>query len=240
MQRREIVIKVLLILLSGTMAAAASAGALEIDMTVSEDSLLSEYSATFFRPDQDNLCFVNASGDTLCFSDSISMGDESLWASHELCGYLPDENFFTVRILGFEYSLFLLVNVHSGWSTFALSPPVQSPDGERLLCACNSPIGYSFYEIGIQIFRIEADSLVMEFSGTNCDWYPERVRWLSDNEVAYSRLPLFPSDPALEGGTICLDSAGNWIPNQPDHWSSANRDGVEVFQWVEDLYLNHP
>ncbi len=45
---------------------------------------------------------------------------------------------------------------------------------------------------------------------------------------------------ALDGGTIGLDIADNWILNQPDHWDSANRDGVQVFQWVEDLYLTYP
>ncbi|MCK5037199.1 MAG: hypothetical protein KAS73_14980 [Candidatus Sabulitectum sp.] len=193
------------LLLLATVFAVESAGisntALENDMTASEDSLLSEYSAMVFRPDPESLCFVLSSGDTLCISNSIS----SMYAVHKLCGYLPDANYFTVDIFGFEYSLFLLINCNSGYRTFAVSPPVQSPDGNRLLCAWRSPIG-NFYENGIQIFRIEGDSLVMEFSGTCYNWCTERVRWLSDTAVAYSRLPLFPSefpsDSTLDGAPL--------------------------------------
>ncbi len=198
-------------------------------MTASEDSLLSEYSTMVFRPDPESLCFVLSSGDSLCISNSIS----SMYADHKLCGYLPDANYFTVRKFGLECSFFLLINCSSGHRTLALSPPVQSPDGNRLLCAWSSPRGCSFYRNGIQIFRIEGDSLVMEFSGLDCRWYPERVRWLSDTAVAYSRLPWYPSDfPAdstLDGGTINLDAASNWILKHPEHWSSAYRGGIELF-----------
>lgn len=214
-------------------SAGTSNSALKNDMTVSEDSLLSEYSTMVFRPDPYNLCFVLGSGDTLCLCDSVSFGDESVWAPHKLCGYLPDVNYFAVHKFGLEYSLFLLINCSSGHRTLAVSPPVQSPDGNRLLCAWSSPGSRSFHLNGIQIFRIEGDSLVMEFSGLDCRWYPERVRWLSDAAVAYSRLPWYPSefppDSTLEGGTIALDAASNWTLKQPDHWSRAYRGGVQVF-----------
>ena len=233
-QGRGIVIKTLICLLWGTMIAVGSASAsycaLETDMVIPEDTLLSEYSEVVSRPDPDSLFFVLDSGDTLALSNSNAV--------HTLCGYQPDVNYFTVNVFGFEYSLFMLVNCNNGSKFFAVSPPIQSPDGQRLLCAWSSPAGYSFYQNGIQIFRLEEDSLVLEFSGTDCNWYPETVRWLSNTAVAYSRLPLFSSDSTLEGSTISLDVAGNWILKHPEHWSGAYRGGIQVFQWVEDLYLS--
>lgn len=220
-------------LLLGTVAAVGFANssdcALEHDMVISEESLLAEYSAIFSRPDQDNLSFILGSGDTL----NISNSNFSLYELHTLCGYLPDVNYFTVNVFGLEYSYFLLINSNNGWRTNAISPPIQSPDRKRLLCAWSSPVHNDLYQNGIQIFRLDEDSLVMEFSGTFCDWYPERVRWVSNTEVAYSRSPLFSSesssDSTLEGGTINLDIEDNWILKFPDHWSSAYRGGVQVF-----------
>ncbi|MEA3266361.1 MAG: hypothetical protein U9P42_05390 [Candidatus Fermentibacteria bacterium] len=198
-------------------------------MIISEDSLLSEYSTMFFRPDPESLCFILSSGDTLCINNESS----SDYDVHTLCGYLPDENYFTVEKFGFGFAYFLLINGNSGHRTLAISPPVPSPDGNRLLCAWSSPRTIGFNENGIQIFRIEGDSLVMEFSGTDPNWYPGSVRWLSDTAVAYTKQLLlpseFPSDSTLEESTIGLDAASNWILKNPEHWSSAYRGGVQTF-----------
>ncbi len=233
MYKKEDYIKTLICLLLGIIVTVGSASihniGLENATTISEDSLLSEYSNLAFRQDPYTLCFALESGDTLCFCDSVSYGDMTVWEPYRLYDYLPDANYFTVYKYGFEFFLFILVNRNNGYRTYAVSPPVQSPDGNRLLCAWSSPVNRDFYQDGIQIFRIESDSLVMEFSRTFCGWYPERVRWLSDSTVAYSRLPSFSSDSTLEGGTINLDATSNWIPEHPDHWSTAYRGGIQLF-----------
>ncbi len=199
--------------------------------TISEEILLMDYSQSVFEPDPRTLCFALNSGDTLCFSDSASL--------HQVCSFLPEQNYWTIFVFGFEHSAFMLINVDSGWRTFCLSPPVPSPDLERLLCVWSTPYS-SFNENGIQIFRIEDDSLVTEFSAIGIDWAIENVRWLSESIIGYNKSSFFPEEgDDAEMGTLTLTSDGNWVADNPDHFGEEPfREEIWIFDWVHELYLD--
>ncbi len=82
-----------------------------------------DYSQSVFEPDTNSLCF----------SDNSSQDITQFIALHTLCGFRPEQNYWTMDVFGFEYSVFVLINGDSGWRTLSVSPPVPGPDGGRLL-----------------------------------------------------------------------------------------------------------
>lgn len=205
---------------------------------VPEETLLLDYCQSVYEPNPETLCFALSSGDTLCFSDSVSLDITGFQTMHTVCGFLPEQNYWTMDVFGFEYSFFVIINGDSGWRTISVSPPVPSPDGGRLLCARSSELN-GFYDGGMQIFRLSGDSLVTEYC--TCFNYRalENVSWLSDSTIEYYKSSLFSEEgEGVERGTLTLTGDGNWVADNPDHFDEEScRDEIALFREIRDLYL---
>lgn len=205
---------------------------------VSEEILLTDYSQSVFKTDTNSLCFALSSGDTLCFSDYSSQDITQFMSLHTVCSFLPEQNYWTMDVFGFEYSFFVLINGDSGWRTLSVSPPVPSSDGARLLCA-RSPSFQGFYEGGMQIFRVSGDSLVTEFSVCLMYWAPENVSWFNDSTIAYYKSSLFTEDgDGVEKGTLTLTGDGSWVADRPDHFTEEPfREEISLFSDIREMYI---
>lgn len=238
MQGGRIIKSILFLLLVSVVVLPAYCDAGSAFEKVPEEILLMDYSQSVFKPDPYTLCFALSSGDTLCFSDYSSRDITRFMALHTLCSFLPEQNYWTMDVFGFEYSVFVLINGDSGWRTLSVSPPVPSPDGGRLLCA-RSPSFQGFYEGGMQIFRVSGDSLVTEFSVCVMYWAPENVSWLSDSTIVYYKSSLFSEDgDGVERGTLTLTGDGSWVADNPDHFTEEPfRDEISLFPEIRELYI---
>ncbi len=98
-----------------------------------ENQLLSLYPQAF-REDATTLSIATANGDTVAFRNRYDSPDGLRSTLYSLMDYLPAENLWTVKTLGYEWIGWQVVDGVTGSTTATIGPPVPSPDGTRLLC----------------------------------------------------------------------------------------------------------
>lgn len=76
------------------------------------------------------------------------------------------------------------------------------------------------HENCIQIWRIEADSLVRECDYRILPWDPVRIEWLSDSVIIFDKMDYdwITYSVRFRPGRLELSSDGTWIPEDPDSW----------------------
>jgi hypothetical protein len=191
-----------------------------------EQAILELYGNAAFRPDSTTLCIITALGDTLFFTDgrvpenvegyfdSLSMSD-----SYSLVSHLPEQNCWVIEHSGYEWIEWLLVNGENGRICTAISTPEPSPDGTRLLCAMED-IMAGFIDNGIQVWRIDEDSLALEFQDTAVPWGPTNAAWENDSTVVFEKLEygLDTGSFTTRPGRLVLSDDGTWMPDDPADW----------------------
>lgn len=177
----------------------------------SEPSTLSLYGDRAFRPDSVTLCIVTDQGDTLVFADQLDPKYMENYETFELCSFLPEQNCWVIAKTGYEWAITLLVDGFDGGITPAISHPEPSPDGTRLLCA-NEDIMVGFRYNGIQVWRVDPDSLVREFQDLDVPWGPVSAGWASDSLIVFDRLTydVHQDEYSTSPGSLRLSGDGIW------------------------------
>jgi hypothetical protein len=172
-----------------------------------------------FRPDSCTLCIITDPGDTLVFRDQRDTDYIEDFAVYELLSFLPEQDCWVISKVCYEWAITLLVDGSDGSTTEAVSHPEPSPDGTRLLCA-NVDIMAGFLDNGIQVWRMDRDSLVLEFQDLSVPWGPDEARWAGDSLIVFQKrtydweLEEFSSRP----GWLELSGDGTWVPDDPADW----------------------
>ncbi len=187
--------------------------------TSSEESLLGNYSEMIFRPDSLTLCIVTAEGDTLVFADNPFAENSDVFNVYRESAYFPHQNYWVIYVVEYEWEEWLLVNGVNGRIDTTISEPMPSPDGSRFLCA-HKDLEAGFSENGIQIWRIDTDSLVLEFSDLHLFWGPRQWNWLGDSVIVFEKTfyDWRSHSPKILPGRLELSSDGVWIPEDPESW----------------------
>jgi hypothetical protein len=186
---------------------------------VSEQVLLETHGDRASRPDSTTLLIVVNSGDTLVFRDRTTIEDAEEYAVHELRAYLRDQNLWVIVKGCYEWTENLLIDGSDGSLTEVVSVPIPSPDGTRLLCF-NEDIMAGFNENGIQVWRVERDSLALEFQDLSVPWGPAEACWESDSLITFLKrtfdweLGEYDARP----GRLGLSRDGAWVPDDPADW----------------------
>jgi hypothetical protein len=185
----------------------------------SEDSILSMYGDRAFRPDSGTLCIVTDRGDTLVFVDQIDTDYLEDYAVYELSSFLPEQNCWVITKTLCEWAVTLLVNGSSGCTVEAVSHPEPSPDGTRLLCTQDETT-VGILQSGLQVWRVDPDSLVLEFQYRDEPWWPVDVEWTGDSLIVFEMLTFaalqyeFSSYP----WSLRLSADGVWTPYDESDW----------------------
>jgi len=184
-----------------------------------EEELLDTYDSVF-RTSPEVLCIETAQGDTITFRNDPAKEDIHEAASYFLIGYLPDQNFWSVEMHGYEWMQWEVVSGNNGTTTTTIGPPVPSPDGTRLLCFMED-IMAGFIHNGIQIWKIgEDDSLTLEFEDLDVPWGPKNGQWQSSDTIVFEKLTYdydtyeYHSRP----GKLKLTEMGTWEPPDLEGW----------------------
>jgi len=131
-------------------------------------------------------------GDTLSLHDSLSDNPRGVWYAYR--EYMPSINYHLIALQYYEGGTYLLVNGRTGKTTFSNGLPVVSPDARRL-AAGNVDLEAEFSPTTLQIWRVELDSLALEFEYNfltkaqvaDSTWGPGQVVWLSPNEIRLTK-----------------------------------------------------
>ncbi len=188
-------------------------------VTDAEDVLIMNSGGKAFRPDSVTLSIVSETGDTLTFRNPVFIDDYAHTCYNRLVGYFPEVAYWVVELTGYEWSEWQLINGVTGIAQSAISAPVLSPDGKRFLCSYRDVIAAFNYN-GIQIWRIEQDSLIPEFEILDemCLWGPADVRWESDTSITFNMLNVnwdyFKA--ASRPGRLELSGEGTWEQEKID------------------------
>lgn len=183
------------------------------------NDLLHQYGERAFRTDSVTLNIVTGQGDTVVFSDVMSIDGTCYETICYLVDYFPEHDIWVVEQQGYEWVDWLLLNGTTGEYQRAISEPVLSPDGTRLLCSYRDVIA-AFNFNGVQIWRVGPDSLVPEFNEKNVSWAPSNVAWDGDSTV---RVNMITVDWEEWTGTVRptyieLTPEGQWVPEDPELW----------------------
>ena len=201
----------------------STGNALAAWVSIPEEELLQQSFPGAFRTDSVTLSIVTALGDTLVFTDTVFIDGMCYSCSNKLEAFFPEHGYWVVEQNGYEWTDWLLINGSSGRIQRAFSEPVLSPDSRKLLCAYRDLIP-GFTQNGIQIWRIEQDSLVLEFSGSDVYWGPSEVEWETDSTVTFQMLDVDWDtwDVEVSTGRLELSIEGCWTPENPANWHSGN------------------
>ena len=186
---------------------------------ITEESVLNDYGEMIFRPDSLTLCIATAEGDTLVFTDAPNPAELDVFCVYRALAYLPQQNYWVIWIIGHEWDGWLLINGENGRIKRTVSMPVTSPDGTRFLCA-KADLGACFVDNGIQIWRIDSDTLALEFEDLDVAWEPHNTEWISDSVVIFDRQYCYWKtwDIKILPGRLELSSDGTWVPENPQSW----------------------
>lgn len=186
---------------------------------MSEQSILDLYGDRAFRPDSCTLCIITDSGDTLVFSDRTDIEFVEDFAVFELKAFLPEQNYWVVEKVCYEWKITHLVAGSDGSITDSISSPTPSPDGTRLLCFFED-IMVGFMDNGFQVWRLDQDSLVLEFQDLAVPWGPVGAEWESDSLIVFEKLTYDWDlrEPSTRPGSLELSGDGIWMPDDEADW----------------------
>jgi hypothetical protein len=124
-----------------------------------------------------NLVFRNDS------SDSDSM------ATYEFKSIMPDPGYVHIKGFHWEWTTDRFINLKSSVETHFWDNPVLSPDKQKVV-AYSCDIEAGFMPNGIQLFKINQDTIINLFEKEIDNWGPEEVKWGSDTSLVIKRLSL--------------------------------------------------
>ena len=193
---------------AGLVCAMAIAAAAE----TSELSILSTYGDRAFRPGPGTLCIVTEPGDTLVFNDQSDPEYMEDYAVYELSAFLPEQDIWVITGTFCEWAVTLLVNGSNGSITNAVSIPEPSPDGTRLLCTYEDIVASMLRNV-MQVWRVDPDSLALEFQCRNEPWGPLGAGWASDSLIVFDSLVFRKSldEFGHRPGSLRLSADGIWM-----------------------------
>jgi len=189
--------------------------------TSSEETFLDNYGEMVFRPDSLTLCIVTTEGDTVVFADTPAdlRGGDS-WHFYSVISCVQEQDFYywIIRSDGYEWLEWYIVSGENGRKYLTISNADPSPDGHRLLFSNYDDA--EFLVKGIQIWRIDVDSLALEFSDLDVPWDPYHVNWESDSVVVFEKTKWDwgTSEMTTLPGRLELSPDGIWEPDDPESW----------------------
>ncbi len=171
----------------GIITALVSSIILTASAWMSEETIFTRYGEVVFRPDSMTLCIVTTGGDTLVFADTPYFLRTDYFNVYKVISYLPEQNYWAVQIDGYEWQGWLIINGESGRIDEAISEPWPNPEGTRLFCSMGDQVA-CFIENGIQIWRIDPDTLALEFEDLDVRWEPNAAEWISDSVIVFEKV----------------------------------------------------
>ncbi len=142
----------------------------------------------------DTLTITVRNGRPVLLVDSLdenSVGWEYLYS-----GRVQAAKAHLIAIQLYEGGGFILVSEETGRVSEIDAPPILSPDRMRFVTvSADTEAGYNPNRV--QIYRLDADSVILEWQTEPSAWEPTDPRWLNDTTVAIVRRPAFHTVDSL-------------------------------------------
>lgn len=111
-----------------------------------------------------------------------------------------------------------MINGENGRVNTVISIPIPSPDGNRLVCA-NADIEACYNDNGIEVWRIDPDSLALEFQDFNVPWGPVNTDWKNDSTIIFEKFTYDANrEVVTRPGRLELSNDGTWVPDDTVDW----------------------
>ncbi len=130
----------------------------------------------------DSLAFIADNGKKVVLKDSLwdSFDTEKRKFNYE--GYLAESNGYIVMAKYYESSEVLLINKSDGNITKLWDIPKLSPDKKYIVCRAGF-LGYDIMPNGLQLWKIDKNSIVHLFDIEPKTWEPHDVRWIGGHTL---------------------------------------------------------
>jgi len=115
--------------------------------------------------------------------------DGESMVSYEFKSIIPELGYVHIKGLHWEWTTDWFINIKSGAETYFWDNPVLSPNKQNVITfSCD--LEASFMPNGIQLYKINADTITQVFEKEIDNWGPEEVKWESDTSLVIKRLRL--------------------------------------------------
>lgn len=170
-----------------------------------------------FRTDSLTMHIVTTQGDTLIFQDRIDPYNAEEYVCHILLSYLPVQNYWVMQNTYYESGGWQLINGENGRVYYLISEPITNPGGSRLVCAHADLVRD---HNGIEVWRIDSDSLALEFQELSMLWGPINTEWKNDSTIIFEKSSYDENmETIARPGRLELSNDGTWVPDDTDDWN---------------------
>jgi len=112
--------------------------------------------------------------------------DGDSMVTYEYRTILPEIGYVHIKALCWEWTEDILINLKNGKQFTFWLDPIVSPNNKLIVSSCFD-LEAQFMPNGIQLFKIQGDSIVKIFDKEISDWGPEEVKWESDTSIVIKR-----------------------------------------------------
>lgn len=128
---------------------------------------------------------IKAAEKEVVYRNDTTEGDSSV--SYEFAALIANPGYVHLKGSHWEWTTDRYVNLKTGVETLFWDNPTLSPNKQKLLAySCDLEAG--FMENGIQLYRIDSDTIQQVFEKELEDWGPAEMKWDSDTSLVVKRL----------------------------------------------------
>jgi hypothetical protein len=130
---------------------------------------------------------IKANNKTIVFKNDSTDGDNM--AFYEFKSYIPEPGYIYIEGSHWEWTSDCYVNIKNGSETNFWNNPTMSPN-KKMIIAYSYDLVAGFMPNGIQLYRIDSDTIIQIFETEITNWGPDEIKWESDTSIVIKRAKL--------------------------------------------------
>ncbi len=130
---------------------------------------------------------VKSNAKNVCFKNDTSEGESAV--TYAFIAMYLNQGYVHIAGTHWEWTSDHVINIRTGSDTECWEDPVLSPGKDKFF-VFSSDLVAGFMPNGIQLFTVNADTIVKVFEKEIESWGPEQAKWESDTSVLIKRLKL--------------------------------------------------
>lgn len=150
------------------------------------EAKLSKAHPEIFSRSDSKLVVTLRNGSKKTYTDTADNEDQVTGKWYNFVQYYPEIGYALIAIHYYEGGAYYFVNLSSGNEFKVAAFPVLSPDGKRIGVA-NTDLEANFTPNILAVYALNQNGLVTEFIEKPKDWGAESIRWITNEELSFTK-----------------------------------------------------
>ncbi len=130
---------------------------------------------------------IKANDRIVVFKNDTTESEHSAFYNYK--SFLPESGYIHIEGIHWEWTSDCFVNLKNGSETYFWDNPIISPNN-KLLISYSYDLVAGFMVNGIQLYRIDTDTISNIFEIEIANWGPEEIKWDTDTSIVIKRAVL--------------------------------------------------